>query len=197
MTKNIIITGVSRAGKSTLADILFKKLASHNYSLINLDKPIDKWKECSNPKVSTDPNVWKALEFSSEAQDLAIRIINEKSQNKDKNYIFECAHPAYNLDRFLDRLPNPENFTIVCLSHGKNTTLKSLLQTVNSNDTPDDWSYFEKSNILEFKLFQALKIDANLSEVCAKNKIDYFITSRRSNRDSYLNSISDIIITKI
>lgn len=197
MNKNIIITGVSRTGKSTLSRLLAEQLAAKDYVLIPLDPYIDECKMKKDNSVSTNPRVWKDLEFSTQAQDLAIKLIKDKSSNQKKNIIFECAHPSYDIERFVRKLSNNDDFIILCLSHGKDITGEMIFDSVKLNDTPNDWSFHEPDANLRFKLSQAAIIDRVLEGKCRAVNVPYVVTSHHKDRHAFLSDLAVSFSTEL
>lgn len=196
---NILITGVSRTGKSTLSKKLVEVLGANGYSLIPLDPFIDAWKNYENSKNEGDIlERWRELEFSDQCRDMIAYAINKLSQPQysRQKFIFESAHAGYDLKHFESLLKKYKisNLCIVQLVHDTKLTPENLLEKIRSNDSNKDWTFSKSNEELLYKLNCALQANKRAKEYCFKNGREFYVTT--NDREDTFESIQKTLLMR-
>lgn len=184
--KNILIAGVPRAGKTTLAKMLADEL--ENYNLITLDAVRNGFGDVF-PELDINDRDGKnnTIEFPK----FVSRMIywNEKILKSHYNYIIEGCQilPDIAENLFPDSI-------IIYLGLG-NKGPEEILQNIRKNDTPDEYSYHRSDERMLNSINRNIKLDKYIREKCELYKIKYIDTF--DNRENKLKNITDEIKNSI
>lgn len=179
---NILITGVSRTGKSTLAKSLYKLLndTTHNYSLMPFDPFIDAWK---SKMMENDHSLekWKELEFSHTCREMIAYTINKLSKKQYENefFIFESAHAIYDPKHFGKLLEDYQikDLIVIHLLHDPSYSPEKLLQLVRINDNESDWTFYKDTEELMYKFDCGLHENSAAYQYFLDFNQPYYVTS--------------------
>ncbi len=155
MSKNILIIGPSRSGKTTLSRKLNKEMG---YSIISLDDIICGFQEAfPNLGIRHDYNDTKV---ATALAPFLIRYLKELSEGP--NFYGGCRFAvegvAIDFDLVIPRI-NKKKYLLIGLTYN-HITSEELYSNIKNNDTEDDWTYYCTDEEL-------------------KGNIEYFISSNR------------------
>lgn len=187
--KNILIIGISRAGKTTLSNMLKNKYNS--YSLIHSDSL--KWGmiRAENKEKYYRENVDKQKEFehSEYFQRTLLEFFNSLTSEDDMQYgyILESGqlHP-----KIVKEMIDFNKTIVICLGLG-NLNIMEMVELCLEHDTQKDWTFGLSEEYLMKHANDWYSANKMLKEECPKYGIKYYDTSK--NRIECLNNIlSDI-----
>lgn len=140
MNKNIIITGVSRAGKSTLSMLIANKL---NYSLLSIDDMVSGLEAYPELKIHHDGNM---EEVSKNLAPFLKKFLKETCDNKPYyegiRYVVEGTYIDFEeIIPFLNEGVCKDRFEIIGLVLD-DISEEQLFKLIKNNDTDDDWTYW-------------------------------------------------------
>lgn len=197
---NILITGVSRTGKSTLAKKMYEALhdSKSNYSLVPFDPFIDSWKD---KQIIGDQSFgkWKELEFSDTCREMIAYSIRKlsKKQYENQNFIFESAHASYDPEHFNQLIEKYQlkNLKIIYLMHDTEYTTEKLIQQVRDNDCEADWTFHKDKRELLYKFTCALQANSAALRYFKESNQMYYVTSYNRSHvfDEILKTVKDQI----
>lgn len=180
--KNIIIIGVPRAGKSTLANMIYDK---YKYQIIRMDSVRDAFKKVF-PELNINPHT---------------AINNERFQSYMKKLLKNNIYESRELYGFVVEgcdmtakmckdLYGDSNNLIYALGRCRETA-EEMRETILKYDTKYDWTFdMPKEELLEYCQKQITK-SKELKEDCEKNDIKFYDTS--FNREKVLNEVMEDI----
>ena len=131
--KNIILTGTSRAGKTSLAIELSRKLG---YNVISIDSLVYAFGE-----VYPELNITHSNRDGSSVKNLSKFLwayIKNLVYFQNANYVFEGVYFDMN-----DIIKLNKNFVVILLIHGLNA--QEIFENIKNNDSEKDWTK-KKSN---------------------------------------------------
>ncbi|MGZ9584015.1 hypothetical protein [Paenibacillus marinisediminis] len=188
--KNIIITGIPRAGKSTVAFEICKRL---NYNLVQLDSIVEAIKRAySDFEVIKKPDgimeVSKATPFLIE---YLKELNDDPPRKKGINYVIEGSY--IDLNEFYKHFAKDDFIVIgICYIH---RTAEDIYRIMKKYDTIIDWSYYlDEDELLRYS--EALVIRNKLYvESFQKHNIKYYDVSH--DRNEVLKKIENDIIMEV
>ena len=176
--KNIVIAGVPRAGKTTLATLLAKEL--ENYHILSLDCIRNAFDDIF-PQLDINPregkNTFKDLpKFISR-----LLHYNKTELHNQFHYIIEGTEilPDMAKEIFNDCI-------VIFLGHGEIDS-KQILDNIRRYDTPDEYSYTRDDEMMLKSITKHIKIDKEIREKCKEYGYRYEDTS--IDRMSKLNEL--------
>ncbi len=187
--KNILIMGISRAGKTTLSEMLKDKYNSYN--LIHSDSL--KWAmiRAEDKEKYYRINVEKQKEFehSKYFQKTLLEFFNS-SISKDKNHYGYILESGQLEPKIVKEMIDFENTIIVCLGLG-NLNLDEMVELCIEHDIEKDWTFGLSREYLKKHAIDWYSANEMLKKECPKYGIKYYDTSE--NREQVLNEIMDEI----
>lgn len=187
--KNILIMGISRAGKTTLSEMLKDKYNSYN--LIHSDSL--KWAmiRAEDKEKYYRINVEKQKEFehSKYFQKTLLEFFNSLIL-KDKNHYGYILESGQLEPKIVKEMIDFENTIIVCLGLG-NLNLDEMVELCIEHDIEKDWTFGLSREYLKKHAIDWHSANEMLKKECPKYGIKYYDTSE--NREQVLNEIMDEI----
>lgn len=140
MDKNIIVTGVSRAGKTTLSMLIAKEL---NYSLLSIDDMVSGFEAYPELKIHHDGDM---EEVSKNLAPFLKRFLKETCDNKPyyegMRFVIEGTYIDFeSIIPFLNEGLCKDRFEIIGLIFD-DISEEELFNTIKNKDTEDDWTYW-------------------------------------------------------
>ena len=187
--KNILIIGISRAGKTTLSQMLKDKYNSYN--LIHSDSL--KWAmiRAEDKEKYYRINVEKQKEFehSKYFQKTLLKFFNSLIL-KDKNHYGYILESGQLEPKIVKEMIDFENTIVVCLGLG-NLNLDEMVELCIEHDIEKDWTFGLSREYLKKHAIDWYSANEMLKKECPKYGIRYYDTSE--NREQVLNEIMDEI----
>ena len=182
MKKNIIIFGTSRSGKTTLAEMINKKLL---YSLFSIDSLVTAFQEAfpeleinhSNRDGSVVKNLnkflWSYINTAS----------SRSKRRRNINFVFEGSY--FDINDFMN--PYYKNkFVIIILLCLYDSPAK-YFEVIKKNDTVNDWtSKLNDDQLMEYAV-NLYHDNLRLKEMCEAHALQYYNTAVQ--RKHVLNNI--------
>lgn len=165
--RNIIITGSPRAGKSTVAQQICKRL---QYNLIQLDSIVEAMKK-AYPEFQADKkpvSEFKLDLFTPFLIEYLKEINDDPQRKKGINFVIEGSD--FNINEYFNHF-NKDDFIIVGLCYPKRK-VDEIYETMKKHDNILDWSYYLTDNellqyaeslVIRSKEYEKLFIEYNIS----------------------------------
>lgn len=163
--KNIILMGTSRAGKTSLAIELSKKLG---YNVVSIDSLVYAFGE-----VYPELNINHSNRDGTSVKNLSKFLwayIKNLVYFQNVNYVFEGAYFDIN-----DIIKLNKNFIVILLIHGLNA--QKIFENIKNNDTEKDWTK-KKSNQELFEYCNNLENMDKFYETCCSDNILIYKTGK-------------------
>ncbi|MGC6589669.1 AAA family ATPase [Paenibacillus sp. Dod16] len=185
--RNIIITGIPRSGKSTVAFEISKKL---NYSLVQLDPIVEAMKKAF-PNIKLEKNPVGILEYN-EFNPFLIEYLKELNDDvprkKGINYVIEGSD--LDLNEYFKHF-SKDDFIVVGICY-PNRNEEEIYANMKKYDNILDWSYYLSDIELRNYAEALYRRNKELEGLLKKYNITYYDVSR--DRNSVLQQIeSDMI----
>lgn len=185
MSKNILIMGIGRAGKTTLSKMIKDQVNSYN--LVHSDSL--KWAmiRAENKESYYRENVDKQKEFehSEYFQRILLEYFNAQIRKDNKRYrtILESGqlHP-----KIVHEMINFDNTIVICLGLG-NMQIEDMINQCIKYDTEESWTYNLPVEYLRKHAEDWYLANEMLKRECPKYGIKYIDTS--ANRKEVLENI--------
>jgi len=194
MKKNIIIVGPSRAGKSTLANMISHEL---HYNMIRLDDLVSGF-EYAFPELGIhhDSEELKVSTRFTKFLSGMLRELNEGDHiYRDEFYVLEGVFIDFEeLQKEMESDKNKDNYTIIGL-HYNGMNEEQLFKNIRNHDTDDDWTYYNDDEELKANCRYFLQRNNNFYEDYKKYNIKNYDVS--FNREITFNKIIDDIKNRI
>ncbi|PWV94451.1 shikimate kinase [Paenibacillus cellulosilyticus] len=188
--KNIIITGIPRAGKSTVAFEISKRL---NYNLVQLDSIVEAMKRAfPDFEVIKKPDgimeVSKSTPFIIE---YLKELNDDPPRKKGINYVIEGSD--IDLNEFYKHFAK-DDFIVVGICY-LDRSAEEIYHTMKKYDTIIDWSYYMEDDEL-LKYSEALvSRNKRYAESFQKHDIKYYDVSH--DRNKVLKEIENDIVREV
>lgn len=143
MFKNILIMGVGRAGKTTLAKMIAGK---YRYSIISIDDIVTAMGAFPGLNISWDGDHAKIAEQMAPFLTIYLKELSEGSK-----FYGGCKTVIEGTDIDFERLIphiNKRKYHLIGLTYNR-VTKEELFKTIRKHDTEDDWSYYLSDEQLE------------------------------------------------
>ncbi|MBR5312229.1 MAG: hypothetical protein IKU40_05035 [Clostridia bacterium] len=143
MFKNILIMGVGRAGKTTLAKMIAEK---YRYSIISIDDIVTAMGAFPGLGISWDGDHAKIAEHMAPFLTIYLKELSEGSK-----FYGGCKTVIEGTDIDFERLIphiNKRKYHLIGLTYSR-VTKEELFRTIRKYDTEDDWSYYLSDEQLE------------------------------------------------
>jgi len=188
--KNVLILGVARAGKTTLARMIKEKYP--HYNLIHSDSI--KWAliraEDKEKYFRENIDVQCKFETSEYFQKVLLEFFNSCIKRRsvgfqDCGHIMESGQLTPELvKQFIDF----ENTMPICLGHGE-LDANGIYNLCKTHDKEHDWSFGLPDDKLRINSYNWSEQNKLLKQTCAKYGVRYIDTSK--NREKVLSTILD------
>lgn len=188
--KNVIITGIPRAGKSTVALKICKQL---NYNLIQLDSIVEAMKKAF-PEFKTEKKADGILEVNSFTPFLMeyLKELNDDVPRKRGiNYVIEGSD--LDINEYLNFF-SKDDFILIGIVYSERT-IDEIYKTMKDNDTILDWSYYLNDTELREYSHALYLRNKQFEKLFKKHGIRYYDVSH--NRDRVLEQIKTDLVTII
>lgn len=173
--KNIILTGVPRAGKTTFSKMILNTF--DNYEIINGDKVIENYfkKICdeTNDKIVV-------LDINNGYRKIKDVFSDKILSNPKKNFILD-----YMEINEIDILKYIKNDCLVFIFGYPKSNIDSLIKNTQKYDNKDDWTYYESINKLRNHFNYYLEKSIHYEKFCKENNI--FFVDVSIDRNKVLN----------
>jgi len=196
MIKNIIIWGVPRCGKSTLAQMIRREFG---HSVIQMDA-IKSVYDVIRP--GDNISAWETTNYD-EARLMAkmvIRLIQCLSWGNDRGEFHVYEGVSFDMDAILPALPKEkfpvslDRFIIICMGYAE-ISPEEKVREITRYETTHDWTYSEskKSKLAHFTAY--CNESKYIRETAERLDLKYFDVS--SDRDKILDEIMQYIREEI
>ncbi|MBE6160178.1 MAG: ATP-binding protein [Lactobacillales bacterium] len=140
MNKNIIVTGVSRAGKTTLATKIANEL---NYNLISIDDMISALEAYPNLNIHHDGDMEEVSKnFVPFLKIFLKETVDNKPYYEGQRYVIEGTYIDFEeIIPFLNDGICKDRYEIIGLVLD-NENEEELFDIIKNNDTEDEWTYW-------------------------------------------------------
>jgi adenylate kinase family enzyme len=176
--KNILIWGVPRSGKSTLANMIRKE---YGHSIIQLDA-IKRVYDVLRPEDEIYAQDTTNLREAKLMAKMVTRLIQCLSWGNDRGeyYIYEGV--SFDMDNIISALPkelfpvSTDRFLIICMGYA-NISPEEMVETALRYETINDWTYNEsmESKLMHFKAY--CNESKYIRSTAERLKLDYFDVS--------------------
>lgn len=194
--KNIIIAGIPRSGKTTLAKRLFRE--SKNYNLIQQDiietatnsmyKNNFAKKESDGSRMVVSINISEANSIASEL----LRNIYNDSINDDKNIGTILDTFDFSMEELKEYMDKGDIIIVLGCSE---LTKEQFFSNVRKYDTPNDRTYYLGNHSLSMELEYYVEKTKEDKIKCQDLGLTYIDTS--NNRDTQLDKAFEIVKEKL
>lgn len=184
MKKHIIISGVPRAGKSTISQIISKTFGYQHVSMDSIIAGIEKvFPETGIDSDADVPPLDNITNISSKMS-LFIRAMIDSGEYDECDYgmvidIYQLLPKDY--VRYIDSSVCDIYYFITA-----DVTPEERFQILKENDTPRDYTYYNSDEENYNSCFELVEISKLMKEQCVLHGLPFFETSR--NRESIINS---------
>lgn len=166
MSKNIFIGGVSRAGKSTLSQMLKKEKYNHiplDYFVVSL--------KINFPETGISDSA--IINESSEKVALFLSSIIERINRRDEKFIIDSAHiMPHDIIKYLDK----DKWDIYYLGY-PDTTKEKKLENIRKHDSKVDWTNKLSDEQLLNVIDKLINISKKIETECKNYNIKFINTS--------------------
>ena len=183
--KTVIICGVARSGKTTLAKMLGDQLG---YSVVCTDDLVGPFHHSFE-----ELGISHADEFKT-SESIARFLHNyfyTLSKNKAFNYIIEGY---YMFPQDMAKFKHRDDFEIVYLAYPK-LTAKQIFDAIRKNDNKDDWTFAVPDEFLMARCEIFEKISKMIEEDCKKFGFAFYDVS--SDRETVLKYVKNMLIKNL
>ena len=181
MYKNILIMGVGRAGKTTLAKMIAGK---YGYSIISIDDIVTALGAFPGLNISWDGDHAKIAELMAPFLTIYLKELSEGSK-----FYGGCKTVIEGTDIDFERLIphiNKRKYHLIGLTYNRGTK-EELFRTIRKYDTEDDWTYYLSDEQLKEYCGQYVSQNRFFDEKFREYSIPSYDTS--TNREEVLNDI--------
>lgn len=182
--KNIIICGVSRSGKTTLVEMLSKKL---NYNVFETDILVSAFQDVFPELGISHKDEFKTSKLFSP---FMFKIL-EEFLDDDKNYIVDSYHLFPNE---LRKYHNNNKFEIIFLGYPK-LTEQEIFKNIRKYDVGDEWT----AKITDDELMGNCKLFKKISQLMMDDckKYNFRFVDVSYNREKILKTIAKEITRRV
>lgn len=186
--KDIFIFGVPRSGKTTLSNMLIKKL--YNYQILSIDAIRNSFGDIF-PELEINDQGGKNNEILLPNYITRLLYWNHRILRNSQGYIVEgCQILPDKAKEVLDL----NNSIVIYLGHGS-LLPEQIVSNIRKYDTPRDYSYKESDNILLRNCKEDYKLNKIIMKKCEEYDFKYIDTS--INREKVLYDTMQKIIAFI
>ena len=180
--KNIILYGSSRSGKSTLAKLICKEL---NYSYVSIDKLVTAFEQAfPDLQINHKDRTGKSVENLEPFLFAYLRSLSHFSKTQDNIcYVIEGSY--INIEKLLTQ-HFFKRYKLLVLLHD-DIDKQELFKNIRKHDCDIDWTYELTDEELDVYCQNILNNSNNIKEICKKNNITYYDTSK--NREEIFKKI--------
>jgi len=166
MSKNIFIGGVSRAGKSTLSQMLKKDIYNHiplDYFVVSL--------KMNFPELGISDSA--IINESSEKIAIFLSNITERIERRNEKFIIDSAHiMPHDIIKYFDKDKGDRYY----LGY-PNTTKEKKLEIIRKHDSKVDWTNKLTDEQLLDVIDKLITISAKIKKECKNYNINFIDTS--------------------
>lgn len=189
MKKYIIIAGVPRAGKSTVSQMIAKRMGFQHISMDSVIAGIEKVFPETKIDTGADIEPMKKVEFISSKIAPFIRAMTNSGEYDECDYgvvidVFQLLPKDYN--EFIDKEKCEIHYFL-----SSDVTPDERFKLLKKFDTPKDYTYYHSDEENKSDCADIVNISNYIKEQCIEYNLPYYETSY--NREAVLNKfISDL-----
>jgi len=187
--KHIIIAGVPRAGKSTIAQIISKKLGYQHISMDSIIAGIEKVFPETGIDTNADVDTWTNVKYISSKMAPFLRAMMDSGEYDECDYgmvidMFQILPQDY--VNYID----PEVCEIYYFITSE-VTPEERFQILKKYDTEKDYTFYKSDEVNFASCGEIVKISKLLKEQCVEYDLPYFETAH--NRQQVISTFFNLL----